>query len=138
LNILLFLGQFDYLLTYLSSMRNSSLRSKRVALALFLCKLRLGLSNNILSSLFHLPDKDAVSHTFHGVRKELLKQFVSQHIGFGHISRQEIIDQHTTEIAKKLVGSQQNQVCCVADGMFFLSLYTSVIEIRFQALTKSS
>ena len=83
-------------------MRKSSVQPKRVALALFLCKLRLGLTNDILTPLFHFPSKRAISRTFHAVRESLQEQFVPKRIGFGRISRQEIIDRHSTEIVKNL------------------------------------
>ncbi|CAF5206645.1 unnamed protein product, partial [Rotaria magnacalcarata] len=51
--------QFDDLASYLfaSNIRNSSNRSIRTALAILLCKLRLGLSLSILAVLFQLLDK---------------------------------------------------------------------------------
>ena len=49
-------------------MNNSYIRSVRVALAVFLTKLRLGLSNRVLACLFHLKSKRTVSRVFHQVR----------------------------------------------------------------------
>jgi hypothetical protein len=43
-------------------MRNSHIRSIRVAVAVFLTKLRLALSNRVLAVLFHLDNKRVVSH----------------------------------------------------------------------------
>jgi len=52
-------SQFDDLIGRLSEskIRNSSNRSIRTAIAILLCKLRLGLSNQLLAILFELSDK---------------------------------------------------------------------------------
>jgi hypothetical protein len=53
--------QSNNLLSNITSMRNSYVRSIRVALAVFLVKMRLGVSNRVLASLFHLKNKRVVS-----------------------------------------------------------------------------
>ena len=112
-------GQFLDLLSEVSPfLRNSVLRSKRTALSIFLTKLRLGVSYKVLASLFQLPDKQAVCKTIHSVRSALLQRFVPRNIGFNHITRQQIIDNHTTDLAKKLLTTSSTQCCLVADGKF--------------------
>ncbi|CAF4042298.1 unnamed protein product, partial [Rotaria sp. Silwood1] len=44
-----------------SGIRNSSNRSIRTAIGIYLCKIRLGLSNRLLACMFQLPDKKTVS-----------------------------------------------------------------------------
>ena len=44
------------------SIRNTSSRSTRTAIGIYLCKLRLGLSNQLLACMFQLPDKRSFSH----------------------------------------------------------------------------
>jgi hypothetical protein len=99
-------------------MRNSQIRSVRVAVALFLMKMRLGLSNKVLAVLFHLDNKRVVSHIIGQVRKALMKDFVPLHLGFQHIDHQTAIDQHQTAIAKILHTSKPDQLCVVADATY--------------------
>jgi hypothetical protein len=75
-------------------MRNSHTRSIRVAVAIFLAKMRLSLSNRVLAILFHLKNKRAVSHIINQVRIALMKDFVPAHLGLHHIDRATAIDQH--------------------------------------------
>jgi hypothetical protein len=96
--------QFDNLLGNLTSMRNSYFRSVRVALALFLVKMRLGMSNRVLSSLFRLKSKRIVSRIVHQVAEALLKDFVPCHLGFQHIDRETVLHHHQTSIASQLTG----------------------------------
>ena len=103
-------SQFDDLIGQISParIRNSSNRSIRTAVGILLCKLRLGLSNQLLAILFELPDKKTVSRTIESARTALISEFVPFNVGFNHISRREIIDQHTTTIAKQLMCDNDN------------------------------
>ncbi|CAF0935192.1 unnamed protein product [Didymodactylos carnosus] len=108
-------SQFDDRIRRLSQskMRNSSNRSIRTAIAILVCKLRLGLSNQILAILFELPDKKTVSRILESARSALMAEFVLYNLGFSHISRREIIDQHTTNIAKQLMCGNDNDTAVV-------------------------
>ncbi len=102
-----------------STIRNSSNRSIRTAIGVYLCKLRLGVSNRFLASMFHLPDKRAVSRTIDSARQAILKTFVPNHLGFGHVTRQDVIDRHTTTIARELMcGGSSSTVIVVIDGSY--------------------
>jgi len=96
---------FNELVEIVSSfdIRNSSNRSIRTAIGIYLCKIRLGLSNHFLASMFQLPDKRTVSRIIDSARQAILKTFVPHHLGFGHVSRQDVIDRHTTTIARELM-----------------------------------
>ncbi|CAF4721656.1 unnamed protein product, partial [Rotaria magnacalcarata] len=54
--------QFNDLIGTVSSMSNSNTRSIRAAVAIFLAKMRLSLSNRLLAILFHIENKRNVSH----------------------------------------------------------------------------
>jgi hypothetical protein len=110
--------QFDNLLSNITSMRHSYLRSVRVALAVFLVKMRLGLSNRVLATLFHLKNKRVVSRIVHEVTKALLKDFVPHHLGFQHVERETILQHHQTEIASQLMTNKNDQVIVVMDGTY--------------------
>ena len=108
-------SQFDDLIGRISParIRNSSNRSIRTAVGILLCKLRRGLSNQLLAILFELPDKKTVSRTIESARTALISEFVPFNVGFNHISRREIIDQHTTTIARQLMCDNDNDTAVV-------------------------
>jgi hypothetical protein len=112
------LDQFDNLLNNIISMRNSYVRSIRVALTVFLVKMRLGVSNRVLASLFHLKNKRVVSRIIHEVTEALLKDFVPYHLGFQHIDRKTILQHHQISIASQLMADQDDQVIVVMDGTY--------------------
>ena len=67
------------------TIRNTPARSTRVSLAIFLLKLKSGMSNKLLSTLFNIT-KWSVRRSVAGVRKALVANFVPNHIGFQHIT----------------------------------------------------
>ena len=109
---------FAHLADHLSSMRNSRTRSIRVATAVFLCKMRHGLSNRLLATLFFLKSKRSVSRVIHQVRQALMKNFVNRYLGLQHMDRSTVIDKHTTAVAKELLTHTDDQVCLVMDGTY--------------------
>ena len=113
--------QFNKLISFIPKsnvIRQSTKRSVRTAIGLLLCKLRLDLSNNILSSLFEMNDKNAVSRAIDGAIKALMTDFVPKNIRFHHINRDNIIKNHTTTIAKELIGSSKDVAIVIADGTY--------------------
>lgn len=125
--------QFDDLSGQIStsSIRHSTNRSVRTAVAILLCKLRLGLSNNLLAILFQQPDKRAISRSLESARTALMNTFVWKNLGFNHISRSEIINRHTSSIARKLMcDDEPDTAIVVIDGTY---IYIQVKEF-FQFL----
>jgi hypothetical protein len=121
---------FDNLLTNITSMRSSYVRSIRVALAVFLVKMRLGVNNRVLASLFHLKNKRVVSRIVHDVTEALLKDFVPHHLGFQHIDRETILQHHQTSIASQLMGDGDDQVIIVMDGTYLYMQKSSNNEFQ--------
>ena len=111
-------------------MRNSRVRSVRVALAVFLTKMRLGLSNSVLACLFQLKGKRAVSRICHQVRVALMNDFVPYHIGFQHITRDTVLAHHQTRVATELLTDGPNQVVLVADGTYLYCQKSSNSEFQ--------
>ena len=109
---------FNHLLQYLTTMRNSHARSLRVALAIYLTKLRLGVSNSVLATIFRLHNKRAISHILQQVRQTLTNNFTSIYLGLNHISREEVLAHHQTTIANTLLTSQPDQVCVAIDATY--------------------
>jgi hypothetical protein len=102
-----------------SSIRNSCNRSIRTAIGIYLSKLHLGLSNRLLACMFELPDKRTVSRIIDSARQAILKSFVPFNLGFSHITRQDVINHHTTTIARELMcGGASNTAILVIDGTY--------------------
>nr|XP_018915633.1 PREDICTED: uncharacterized protein LOC109043056 [Bemisia tabaci] len=111
--------QFDSILSIIVSRLNESCnRSARTALAVFLTKLRTGLSYSVLCSIFALT-KDTVKRCIHSVRNALMIEFVPKHLGFGHMSRDELIEKHTRPFAMSLFAqNDEDTAILVADGTY--------------------
>ncbi len=71
-------------------MHESGNRSIRTAIGLLLTKLRLGLSNRILSTLFSIGSVRTTAKIVHQVREALMKDFVPHFMGVKHITREQI------------------------------------------------
>ena len=99
-------------------MRNSDVRSVRVALAVFLARMRLGLSYRVLACLFHLKNKQTVCRVFHQVREALINNFVLLNLGFHHISRNTALSKHQTVVATELLTNEPDQIVLIADGTY--------------------
>lgn len=134
---------FDQLVKEVSSsnMRNSCHRSIRTAIGIYLCKLRLGLSNSLLAIMFELPDKRVVSRIINSARQAIMDEFVPYNLGFGHVTREEIIDRHTTNIARELLCDGANGTAVVViDGTYVyiqVREYLSIVFLDFFSLFRN-
>ncbi|XP_062600940.1 uncharacterized protein LOC134262562 [Saccostrea cucullata] len=111
---------FKDLLQYIEGkVRLTPARSLRTSLAIFLMKIRRGESNRVLSTLFNVS-KSSVRRCISSVRSALGGRFVSENLGFQHITRSDVIQHHTRQIAQTLFGSSPagNQVILVLDGTY--------------------
>ncbi|CAF2578622.1 unnamed protein product [Rotaria sp. Silwood2] len=106
-----------------SDMKNSSNRSIRNATGLFLTKIRLGLSNKVLTTIFQFSNAKAVSRTLASVRQAMLSNFVPCYLGFNHISREDVIYNHSSPLATRLLSEKPNTVVLAIDGTY---LYVQV------------
>ena len=110
--------QFHIVHDSLSSLRSTSSRSTRTALALLLVKLRTGLSLAVLSTLFGVK-KGTCSKAIHSARVSLMANFVPQYLGLSHIERHTVNKDHTTEFARVLFAeSKEDVTIAVADGTY--------------------
>lgn len=121
-------ANFNHLIKLLadSDIKHSSNRSFRNAVGVFLTKLRLGISNKVLTTIFQFSNPKAVSRTLTAVRQAMLTHFVPYYLGFNHISRQEVIDNHSSPLATRLLTDKPNTVILVIDGTY---LYVQVCNI---------
>ena len=102
-----------------SSLRNSSQRSIRTAVGVYLCKLRLGLSNSLISIMFNFSDKRSVARIINSARQALSECFTPYNLGFNHITRREVIDNETTTIARQLMADgAEDTAILVIDGTY--------------------
>lgn len=97
--------------------RQTPARSAATTLGIFLFKLKSGLSNKILATLFNIS-KSSIRRAFHSTRKILSTDFVPLHLGFQHISREEVITQHTRLLAQNLLTENPDQAILVLDGTY--------------------
>lgn len=98
--------------------RNTPARSTRTSLGIYLFKMKSGISNKVLSTVFNIS-KSSIRRAVSSVRLALMKKFVPQHLGLQHISREEIIRNHTRPLAQTLFGDLGNtQAIIVLDGTY--------------------
>lgn len=115
------LHDFNDLFSYIEGqLRSRGKRSPRTCLGLLLMKMKTGLSHSILSVLFDLS-KSRISRAISSVRKLLMFSFVPLFLGVNHISRQSVINNHTSEVAKAIFSPDQESCILVLDATY---LYT--------------
>ncbi|CAC5410204.1 unnamed protein product [Mytilus coruscus] len=111
------IGSFNDLATHLVSIRDTKVRSSRTCLGIFLTKMRSGMSNKLLATIFNVA-KDSIRRAVATVRKNLMQTFVPKHLGFNHISREKLIENHTRPLAQTLFGNEFNPAILVIDGTY--------------------
>ncbi|XP_061186275.1 uncharacterized protein LOC133194309 [Saccostrea echinata] len=110
--------QFDDLMCGVHNIRATQTRSIRTCIAILLMKLKSGLDNQMLATLFNMT-KFQIRRAVHSARRALMKDFVSRNMGFAHITRNDIIDSHTRPLAQQMfstVGS--TPAILVLDGTY--------------------
>jgi len=118
-------SNFDHLIGLLvnSNIKNSFNRSIRNAVGLFLAKLRLGISNKVLTTIFQFSNPKAVSRTLSTVRQAMVSEFVPRYIGFNSITRQDVINNYSSPLATRLLSENPHALVLVIDGTY---LYVQV------------
>ncbi|CAF4353190.1 unnamed protein product, partial [Rotaria magnacalcarata] len=106
--------QFRDLCTQVT-MRNANNRSIEMAIGCLLTKLRLGVSNKVVKTLFSFSSDRLVAQINDRAYKALLKFFVPQHLGFQHKSRNDIINNHTRPLAKNLLANGEDVAILILD-----------------------
>lgn len=99
------------------TVKNSPSRSSKTTLAIFLCKLNSGLSNRFLATLFNLT-KSSLRRAVKTARQALMENFVPYHLGFQHVTREELIQDHTRPLAASLFGTSGKEAILVLDGTY--------------------
>jgi len=99
------------------SMRNRQTRTITQALVVFLFKLRTGNSNAILASILQLENEQLISEYSSAIVKSFQEDVLPFHFGLTSSNRNDLIQNHTTEIAKNLFANHQN-VMLICDGTY--------------------
>ena len=108
---------FNDLHTYIAfSIRNTPTRSTGTSLGIFLFKLKTGTSSKVLSTVFEIS-KSSITRAVSAVRKALDTNFVPHFLGFDHISRSDVIENHSRPLAQNLFGNGKEAIL-VLDGIY--------------------
>ena len=92
----------------MTSLRNSQSRSVIQALIVFRFKLRTGNSNKLLASVFNINNEQSISEYSKSIIQFFAKNVLPLHFASNSFNRDNLIQNHTTEIAKKLFDVQDN------------------------------
>lgn len=95
-------------------------KSKKIkvyqALAVFLCKLKTNMSNELISTFFGMENHQLISRFSDKIQK-CFENVLDQNIGPSSITREDIINMHTSDLAKRLFGVYDNCIFIV-DGTY--------------------
>jgi hypothetical protein len=120
-------ANFEILLKFCSPyMRNTTTRSVRSALALFLMKLRLDIPQNVLAVLFGIDHQSTVSSIIDSVSSVLDKEFAPFSLGFDkmpdgtymNMSREEAISKHNRKLFHELFNVPDDKLFFIIDGTY--------------------
>ena len=127
---------FEHLTTFLSdsNIKHSFNRSLRNAVGLSLTKLRLRISNKILTNISQLSNHKAIARTLTAVGQAMVINFVLYYAVFSHISRETVIKEYSSSLATQLLTEQTNTAVLVIDG---IHLYRFVVYYIFYSFDLS-
>jgi hypothetical protein len=122
---------FDVLVHYLTpEMRNSSARSIRNALAMMLILLRTNLKQEAIGHMFGTTQQ-IVSSTIDTVSSILERTFVTQNLGYSHITRDEALASHSNGLNSRVLNQSSEKLCLVVDCTYcYIEQPTNSLEQR--------
>ena len=94
--------QIKVLSDSLSGLNVSSGLSKIDKCVLFLVRLRLGVPFCALGAMFGDISEQTAGDIFDAVLRKVNQYFTPKHHGFDHMSREEVLEKHTPDIARKM------------------------------------
>lgn len=104
----------------LTSMRNRETCNVTQALVVFLTKLRTGNSNKLVAAMLQIEQEQLVSEYSAAVFKSFEEDVLPTRFGINAISRHDLIDHHTSDVAKKLFDSD-DKLMLICDGHIYSS-----------------
>ena len=106
--------QFNTLLEIICPhMRNTSSRSLRIALGSFLLKLSHDIPFPALAELLNFSNGQSARLTFHSIRKILMTHFTRNHLGYGHLPRERLVQEHGRDVATLLFAGGDSEKAIV-------------------------
>jgi hypothetical protein len=99
-----------------SKMRESANRSLQNALGIFMILLRLNLSQRVIAFLFGVS-QSVVSDAIDAVSEVLLEKFVPLHLGYEHLSREQIMN-HMRPTFTTILERDEEDMILILDGTY--------------------
>ncbi|XP_057340564.1 uncharacterized protein LOC130677729 [Microplitis mediator] len=103
---------------WLVSMRNTDARSVTQAIIVFLIKLRTGDSNKLISTILDINEEQLVSKYCEQVIQSFEKDILPLRFGLNAVSRADLIENHTSSVAKKLHNDLNDKLILICDGTY--------------------
>ena len=113
-----FKNEFEKINDYLGEMKDSSIRTKSQALAIYLFWLKTGLNQEAIKAHFRIENRTDISRYCEQVRTTLSQFFVPEFLGCDALKREEWVNQNSI-IAKELYSLSNEQLVVIADGKYF-------------------
>ena len=101
---------------YLSNMKCTEIRSKELALLIYLTKLKKGQTNTQLATQFNI-EKANINKCVKAVRESLFNNLVERKFGLKHTTR-DVLVSHTSDFVKTLHCTTPGSVAVMADGTY--------------------
>ena len=90
-----------------------------MAIASLLVKLRFGVSHDTLCTLFGIDDDRRINRILESANNALTQYFVPKCLGFHHITREQVLKQHTRPLAQqRLANDNPNKTIIILDGTY--------------------
>jgi hypothetical protein len=110
--------QFEDLFHHLADkIKSTPSRSPKTSVGLFLLKLKTGLSNKLLSTIFRIG-KSSICRAIITVRQAMLRGFVPLYLGLESVTRDKLITEHTRPLTQSLFQAAAEDLILVIDGTY--------------------
>jgi len=111
-------GQFDSLHAHVApDLRSSCNRTRRDALAIYLMKLRLNLSQEAIGILFGTQNQSRISDTISTVSNAIYEKFTPKYLGYTHLTPHQV-QSHQSQFLNKIFDLNEGTNIVVADGTY--------------------
>ena len=102
-------AQFADLCNEVPNLKQSNVRSVCITVAIFLTKMRTGLSNKLLSVIFDFK-KNHIQRAITSCRISLMKKLDPKNLGFVHILHNNFVENYTSTVASSLSNVHRMQM----------------------------
>ena len=126
-----FFEMFNFCRPHLHASRN---RSAENALAILLIKLRLDLPQSVIALLFGVDSQQRVSETIKHVAETLDKVFVPQNLGYGHRSREELME-HDSDFFHEILETPPESLHKIVDATYLHIQQPSNHELQMKTFS---